>query len=282
MNNNRNLRHALKSIVPNWLADVPYFNVGFAVLYIIALIADCLIEVCLQGVRAAYPGVGTTTALTLIGQSRGLIRGLNESDAAYVARLNRWLDLWVTAGSAETLAQLIQTYLGGMPVVRVIDRAGNFVTANADGTTSKAVDATWNPDATGLPTRSGWWSDIWIVIYITDNRWARYTSLTDTAWLAAWGTSPLGGGLEADPAIPHAIFNILSTFKGAHTWVEWIAVTNDTTAFVPGSLGGQPPGTWGNWGRVVTVSGVDHYRVARPATTAGAGWLRFWVPNKGA
>lgn len=282
MSVSHNLRHAIKSYVPNWLSNRVGFQSAFKILYACALLCDSLIAFGLQGIDAAWPGRGTPTALALIGQGRGLIRGIGESDDSYAARLRAWLTTWRNSGSPEVLAQLIQSYLGGMPVVRVIDRAGNFVTANADGTTTKVSDPTWNWDTVLNPERAGWWSDIWIVIYYSNATWPYYTSFTDPAWDAAWGTyNNFGLGFEITREPVEGISQIVASFKGAHTWVSAVIFTTDVTLFVPGSLGnsGNPDGTWGNWSKPVGIPMVQ--RRARSIETNGTEHTRYMIPNRG-
>ncbi len=273
----KNLRHALKSLVPNWLGDLRGLNVGFAVLFVIALIGDLLIEVMFQGLFASWPGKGTPTALGLLGRSRGLVRGIGETDAAYSERLRGWLDLWPEAGSDETLGRLIQAYLGNNLVVRVVDRRGRFTTINADGSVTKVTDAAWNFDTTELPDRAGWWSDLWIIVYL-DSRWPVYTSLADAAFIAAWGSETgFRTGLQVPQSVVSDINAIMAVFKGAHSWIEALVFTTDTSLFVPGSLGvTYPDGRWGAYSReIATVQSA-----ARPITSAG-GIIRYWDPGQG-
>ncbi len=281
---NRNIRHALKSIVPNWLADLPGLNVGFAILFIIALCADILVDVMMQGLFASWPGKGDPSALAYIGRARGLIRGIGESDDAYALRLQQWLDIWPESGSPATLGKLIQGYLGGNLVVRVIGRRGDFTTINADGTVTTDTDTTWNSDETEYPirainppTQAGYWSDYWVIVYL-DNRWGTYADFNDAAWLANWGTYNGGGiGHEVPRGIRDDINSIVAVFKGAHTWVEYIALTTDTALFVPGSLGSTyPDGYWGRWSRYVAGK-----QVPARALASGGGTIRYWVPAGG-
>lgn len=273
----RNLRHALKSLVPNWMADNPNgLNVTFAVLFAIALMGDLFIEAMTEGVFAAWPGAGTTTSLPLIGRSRGFIRGVAETDDAYAARLRAWLDTWPEAGSDALLVRLIQNYLGGNLVVRAVDRRGKFTTIDSGGVITTTIDATWNFDATENPERVGWWSDLWVIVYL-DGRWATYASLSDAGWLAAWGTTLTGTGHAVPAGIADDIKVILSVFKGAHSYVEALVFTTDTSIFVPGSLGvTYPDGRWGNWSRV--SGGVE---IPARATVSGGGVIRYWIPAGG-
>jgi hypothetical protein len=277
----RNIRNAIKSFIPNWLSDRPGLNIGFSVIFVVALMADMFIEQLFQGTDAPLPGIGTPTALPYIGRMRGMIRGLGEADAAYIARLIGWLDLWAVAGGAETLVQLIQTVLGGGLVIRLIDRAGNFVTANADGTTTKVTDATWDWDseiAAHAPSRAAFWGDTWLVIYNTDGRWPTYTNTSDPAWIAAWGTyQGFGAGLQVPRNAVDIVYQVVASFKGAHTWLAAIITCEDPTLFVPGSLGGIPSGDFGNFGHY-DMSNV--YVRARLQTHFGSK-VRYWIPTFG-
>lgn len=263
--------------VPNWFANRLGKNVGFRVLWVIALICDAFIQAAIEGFRAALPGVGTDTALPYIGYGRGIIQGRAESNASYAARLANYRATWAKAGSAAGLAAQLQSYLGGATVVRIIDRSGLFVTCDATGAITFATDATWNWD--GSSTNPQGWSDIWIVVY-PDPAYGVYTSLTDPAWLAAWGVTSgnqPGIGQKVLQDQVGAILQIVRTWKGAHTYVQAIIWSTDTTLFVPGSLGaaGNPDGTWGNWcyGKTSAPS------VVKRTLHTSNGDVRYWEPE---
>lgn len=272
----RGLRNALKSLVPNWLANRLNNNVGFKVLWSIAVIADAAVEAMLEGYRAPLPGDGTPTALGLVGQSRGLIRGEGESDDAYAARLRAWLDYWPTVGSDEQFAVALQNYLGGItPLkIRIISRNGTVVTIDELGEITKLTGTAWNWDQTEFPYRTAWWSDIWIVIYI-DARWPVYTSLTDTSWVAAWGTyDGFGVGHKVPRQSVDNILSIVGEFKGAHTYVQSIIFCPNTTTFNPPSFlsPDDPDGFWAWFSRLLNNTQI-------PARADDG--IRYWMPNNG-
>src|SRR5580692_9430800 len=95
---------ALAARVPVWLTR----PVGWKFLTTMVFLADTGYETLLQALYARWPGVGTPTALPLIGQSRGMIQGMTETIAAFSSRLIQWLTLWQTAGTALTLAKMVQ------------------------------------------------------------------------------------------------------------------------------------------------------------------------------
>lgn len=299
------LRGTLVNIVPNWLSNRLGLNVGFRILWVFAYIFDWVIQYFVEGLQASLPGIGTDTALPLIGQSRGLIQGRVETNASFVRRLIAWLATWTKAGSAIGLATQLQIYLGGDTLVRVVDRAGNFVSVGADGIPNFFLDSSWDWDSLSATPGAFGWSDTWIIIY-ADPPYGTYTSLADTDWIAQWGVgdsfipipsagnpytpqSALGASNPGDAGfqlgtghkVPRnersAILQLIQTWKGAHTYVQAVIWSTDSTLFVPGSLGipGNPDGTWGQWGY-----GVSLWAPARTQATAG-GTVRYWTPEIG-
>jgi hypothetical protein len=268
--------------VPNWLSDRLGLNVGFTVLFTIALIADALVETMFEGVAAAWPGsTGTPTALPYIAQSRGLFLGYQQSDADAATFLQGWLDIWKYAGAPFMLAQLVQTYLGNNLVVRVVERrtgATRFTTIDENNDVSFVDDDTWDWDETQYPARAAFWSDLWIIVYLTDGRWPHYTTLGDSEFLTTWGTyGNVGCGFQIPQTVSNDLKSLASIFKGAHTYVRAFIFTTDDTIFVPESLGGAyPNGYWADWSRNL----ADVQTPSRSHTSPG-GKIRYIIPNKG-
>lgn len=288
----RLLRSALKSILPNWLADRPGLNVGFSFLYSIALVGDALIETSWEGLQAAFPGVGTDTALPYLGQSRGLIQGPTETNANYYKRLIAWLTTWQNAGQGLTMAQQLQGYLMGqgilgagvVPTIRVVDRSGQWAIANSNGTTSHILGSPFNWDGVNgyddgfshisPATVAGYWSDIWIIVAPATGSspiFPYYTGTSDPAWIGNFGPSAtFGGGMQIPLVTSNGMLQTISALKGSHTWVRGIIFAPDTTSFSPGTP--TVDGTWGDWGKLVAATGVEV-----SARTIG----RFIIPPQG-
>ena len=274
----RMLRNALSSFIPNWLANRPALNTGFKVLYSIALVADAMIETGWEGLLGAFPGVGTSTALPLIGASRGLLQGPHESDDAFASRSVDWLATWELAGSAQGLGEQLQSYLvqpdGTYPVVIVIDRNGNTTTMNADQSVTFSSTGFFEWDYQGgwvdgirfnpPVVVDTWWSDLWVIIQDFSTH---YTSFTDPNWLAAWNS----GDQTIDGLVPQStvqgILSIVDVWKGAHTYVRSIVFTPDPSAF----LVTPPNGYWGN----------ASHNVAGTQTTERVSTNAYWAPMGG-
>jgi hypothetical protein len=287
----KGLRDALASQVPKWLANRPGRNVGYRFLFAIAIMFDALLEMFRQSLLAAWPGLGTPTAIPAIADMRGLIQGPTEPTSIFQGRLVGWLDAWAEAGSASSLARQIQAYLigqgnlgaGVLPIVRIVDRSGNWTIANADGSVTKTTTAAFDWDTVlgaddGSGHQSGatvaaWWSDMWIVIAPpsgTTPIYTRYTSTSDPAWLANFGESAtLGGGMQIPLAVASDLRRIVAAWKGAHTYIRAIIWPSDATSYSPGTP--TVDGTFGDWGK--NVAGIEV--PARPLAA------RFMIPSGG-
>ena len=282
----RGFRDSLRSFVPIWLQDRPAFRNGYKILYVLALLVDVALKFVVEGVYCWYPGyslgvppgtqVDASTALPLIGRSRGIIRGQADSDVTFAARLIRWLDDWEAAGSSEILIAQIQAYLGNSPAVRIVDRSGFWVSIDSSGNITTAT-AAWNWDGTSHPGRAVWWSDLWIIVYPTE--WP-ITGTSLASLVGVWGNNDaatqIGTGHQVPRGAVDVILGLLDTWKGAHCWCEAILWSYDSTLFVPGApVSGDPDGTWGAWGKV--VGGV----LVPARTGATDGRVRYWVPANG-
>jgi hypothetical protein len=279
------MRNALNAIVPNWLSNRPLLNTGFKFLWSLAVIADCLIETCGEGFMAAFPGVGTNTALPYIGQARGLIQGPNEPNSSFITRLQNYLTAHNNQGSPQELVTQLQAYLtpktGAFPTVRIVDRSGNWCSISPTQVISETVDATWNWDNTTYPwhsngTQPKWWGDIWIII--NPSSYSTFTSLSDANFIAAFENSGNGNGFDQMCGRQDVsnILQIVKDWRGGHNYVQAIIWCTDPAIFVPGSLSttGNPTGIQGNWS--TTVSGV---RVPSRAVTTSGGTIRYWTPG---
>lgn len=263
----RGLRDGIASYVPWWLSNRPGQNVGYKVIFNCARVLDVFLRFAQEGVQAAWPGLGTTTALPYIGQSRGIIRGEAETDASYEARLRAWLDTWLNAGSDRVLATQIQAYLGNTPRVTIVTRGGVWTTLASDGTYTVAVSP-WDWDSVSNPERAGWWSDLWIIIYPCE--WP-VTGATLAGLVGTWGTSQgFGTGHEVPRAAVDAILGLVRQWKGAHTFLQSIVWSYDATLFTPGGPN-LPDGRWGKWYKLSGSTCLP----SRIATGA----LRYWDPG---
>lgn len=278
----RGFRAQVWSYVPQWMQRRVNALFGAKFIYVIALFLDIMLEVMIQGVRAWFPGLGTPSALAALGFARGIFRGESETDAAYEQRLIAWLTTWAEAGSTEIVAQEIQAFLGNTPTVRIVNRAGFWVTLNPDGsftfTQPGAAAWTWDWDskATDGPIRATWWSDLWIIVYPTE--WP-ITGPTLASLNAIWGQNPAtqGTGHDVPVSSNDTIRAIIAQWKGAHTWIEAILWSYDATLFNPASAApGNPDGTWENWAKTDPRGNMI---VAR--TGASDGRVRYWIPPSG-
>jgi hypothetical protein len=226
---------------------------------------DAATEVLIQGLTAKLPGIGTSTALAYIGRTRGILRGQNESDAEYAARLRGWLERWRLAGSMDAIALTLHEYLANRPRVRVVNRAGWMVTVETDGTITRQ-QTMWDWDSVSHPERAAFWSEIWILIY--PSQWGQAGPLLDTAGSPTWGSDEFGLGHDVTREEYDAVKALVAQWKAAHTKVRAIVWTLDPDAFNPSVPSSMPNGNWGAWG--TTGSGTRTFS-SRDYSTC-----RFW------
>lgn len=237
------LRDAFKLISPWWLSDRLQSGktVGYRYLWSMISVLDALLEGQLQGMRACWPGAGTPTALPLISRSRGILRGQDDTDEEVSAKLRGWLDRWLTAGSQLAIAREIHEYLSDHPRVRVINRAGHWVTLNEDGTVD-LDDAAWDWDSVSNPERVNYWSELWVIVYTS-----QFADAGDWGDGRFWGARDSGIGHVVHRIDRDACRNLLGTWKSAHSRIRAVIFSTDDALFDPAAPLTCPDGTWGQW-----------------------------------
>jgi hypothetical protein len=175
MNITRTFRTIWKFLVPGWLQA----GQGELALFVQGMLKDAFAEASHQGARLHAPTLCPSDALDLHGRSRGLPRGVSESEDAYRTRLTAWRypEGHRTRGTAGALLAQFQLALRGTHYV-IVD-ARNKRTIAGSGA---ALPATWLWDA--MPAAS--WARYWLVCRSVGAPWP---SFTDPGWLAAW-TNP--------------------------------------------------------------------------------------------
>lgn len=239
----RRLRDTFRSYTPVWLRDrlSTGKTVAYRIMWGIIAMFDVAIDTTYEALTACWPGVGTPTALPLIGRSRGLVRGRTESADAYASRLRGWLDWHRRRGSAEAVARVIQTYCGEpYPRVRAVNRRGQWVTIDPDGTVTK-TSASWDWDSVSNPERASFWSELWVIVYTPP--WPKAPPLSGRALVVG----PNGFGHDAPPAESTMIRALVGDAKAGHTYVRTIIWSYDPTLFDPAVPSSCPDGTWGQW-----------------------------------
>lgn len=261
------LRDAMGDYVPSWLADSypASASYGYRLLYVIGRFVDAGISAVMQGALSAA-GRGSPSALKYVAQERGITRGRFDTDDTFAAKLPTWIDRWKEAGSQLRLATEIWEYLGDARV-RVVNRAGHWVTIDTDGTITTA-DATWDWDSVSNPERNDpdnpWRSDEWVIVCPS---WAFRTGTRG----GLTGDDGFSIGHLATPQEVDAVKGLCLRWKAAHSCVRAIIWTNDTALFDPTDSSTRPNGTWGMWG---IYSGGHYVLGGRDLVHC-----RFWEPR---
>lgn len=239
------------------------------------LLCDLGNRVLLESLYARYPGIGTPTALPLIGQSRGMIKGMDDTDATWSVKLLRWLDRWLIAGGQRAIGLAIQDYCAGAPKVRVVNRYGRMTTIESSGLISWE-DVAWDWDSLSHPRRNDvdepFWSEIFIIVYTPP--WAISDELgTNTP--ADSGIGQLCPRVDVD-----AIRALIEQWKSAHTYVRAVLWAYDATLFDPDTPATMPDGTWGSWGYMPPDESPPHFQLSGRGLLEQSNDLRTWEPMR--
>lgn len=234
-------RDAFTAWIPSEFASRPGLDVGYRFLWSVGAICDAGAEVLSQGIQAAWPGVGTPTALPLIAASRGITRGLADTTETFAAKLVDWVERRRVKGSARELARQIQEYLPGSPRVRVICRNGVWTTRNTDGSVV-VEEAIWDWDSVSHPERANWWSNLFVVIY-TDI-YPVQGNYGDVG--RVYGMNE-GVGHKIPKSQLYELRSLMAEWKAGHSRIRAVIWTADNTQFDPTDTFSCPNGTWGSW-----------------------------------
>lgn len=228
----KSFRQLTKWLVPSWLNQ----DDGEKVLYSWMLLFDAWREMLRQSLLARFPSYTGESANALTGADRGIVRGRDETNAHYAARLLRWR--WPQGhrvrGNAFSLLEQFSEYFGGVDGY-VIDVKGNRRERTADGTISYSYGNAWDWDGQGaLP------------------RWGRFWAVLDLSAIASeqldFGDPDLWGGELGTPGysigqqgVTAEDVNALRRMMRGRAWkpagvrAEWVIVSLDGSDPTPNS-----------------------------------------------
>lgn len=266
------------NFVETWLAKAPVWMTRPVIKRFVSamlLLVDKGVGTLLWGLYARFPGLGTPTALPLIGQSRGMIRGMDDTDQSWAAKLITWLDRWHIAGGQRAIARAVQDYCAGTPKVKVVNRTGRMTTLDSDGTIT-VEDVTWDWDSLSHPRRNDpdepFWSEIWIIVYTPP--WA-IAGPMQTNTPADSGIGQLCPRVDVD-----AIKQLIDTWKAAHTFVRGVLWSYDAALFDPTTPSTMPDGTWGSWSFTPPDEVPSHAQLSGRGLLCQSNQLRVWEPER--
>lgn len=190
----RSQRDAIRQLSPPWLAG------GSAEKYLYAALGlplDALLEKWNEAIQSRLPGAGDPSFLPVLGADRVMGQGINETNAAFAARLTKAFDTWQRAGSRRSVLQQVLGYVantanvqtGQVPIGAMVNVTGAgaswdvfYSTDNLSNPPAHRVvsPTNWNWDG----TNSWWWS--FLVLY--------FPVVQSTTTGAAASVTALSGG----------------------------------------------------------------------------------------
>lgn len=200
-------------------------------------VKDAQLDRDIAAVKAKYPNVAPSDALSIIGADRGIPRGQSETDAAYAARLvNAW-NTWPWAG----------TPYGMLQAFRATGYTNVFI-CQPNGGKEFTLDANGNLVTTALA--GGVWQNLSLASPYTaplrQTFWSIFDVLFPAPLPASWGggaTVPASGSAEAN-----FIRSIVSAWKPGHAICGRIIIvkTGKVWGYPTTQVWGAATGNWGS------------------------------------
>lgn len=247
------IRDMIASIVPWWLTDRNPAgpSVGYRILYAVATVVDACIEFFMQGVQARMSGLGTPTALPLIGSDRVIVRGPGDTDAEYAEKCRTWLDKHARRGSLEAIARQIHEFLAGHPKVRIVNRLGVWLTINADGSMVRELyPLVWDWDSISNPGRNTTSpTEFFVIVYPTHYPNAGVWGVNGDKF----GDNGKAFGLDAPLQDIRNVRTLIDEWKSGGSLCRCVIFTYNAADFDPVAGGSLLPD--GNWGKYHKISG---------------------------
>lgn len=237
------IREGILEIAPPWLRRF----VGERLLFTFGVIFDAQLEHLRQGIKARMPGVGTPTALPIIGDDRQIDRGPTESATSFAERLTRAFDSWRVAGNPHQLLEQLQVYFSPTkPRIRLVSNSGVWHEIDGTGTITKSKPNPINWVWDAFTTR--WWRG-WVIVDAsgtwTIDRWGDPGTWGDGG---AWGSSMLTTDAQA-------IRNIVRKWKPANVYVPEVILVFNSSLFEASDA--SPPNPNGNGDDMVWRASLD-------------------------
>lgn len=239
---------AFRNTLVRWIPG--YFKNSriFRFLYTLATLADAGTQIAIEGLQARMPGVGTFSALPMIGRDRKITRGYAEPPIPYGTRLQNFRKYHRTKGNPFTIMRMVRDYVyPNRPLMRIVNNQGTWYTLNPDDTENTHYGENWNWDGAVLPTGI---SRFWLIIYQNGDPWS---SSLEWGTNPDWGQSGYSWGSTATGDQVATVRAIVEDWRSATALCSHIIIAFDPASFDPTAAPGAPlpDGTWGVTSKIV-------------------------------
>jgi hypothetical protein len=225
------LREIGYAISPPWLRGPN----GAPFLEAFNSVADASLERTYQGVVARFPSQCDDTVLPEHSHDRQMMRGCDESAAAFRLRLRYWRQAHRLRGHAYGILKALGGYLAPHLVrIKIVTDSGVWYERATDGTLTWSKHlGTWDWDDAAAPC----WSRFWIIIYPPASLWV----------IAPADGMPGPWVLTATATQIKDVRRLVYFWKPMRARCEWIVIALDPASFdETGAL--EPDGDWQLWG----------------------------------
>ena len=264
-------RDMAQAISPSWLQGY----VGSRFMYSMAICFDAIADGAAYAVRARFPDLAPADGFQYLASDRQIEQGFQEPLSYYATRLTQWLDRWAHAGSPWGVLMAVRGYVS--PDTCYVATVNNnsvydYYLAGqpcdpGHVPTHIQVAGRWVWDSLSSPYlyAKAWWR-MWVVITPSSTTWQQTEKYSDGSHFGSgqcWGFN----GTNAQVV---GLQRLIGKWKASNTWVPWIIVSFDSTAFQPSGVGATPSGYYGTWSKVISnpSSGRPLYAPSRDANVA--------------
>ena len=198
-------------------------------------VADGSAERCFQLIASRFPSQCDRTVLPELAHDRQMLRGCDESDAAFRLRLRGWRQAHRLRGHAYGILTALGGYLSPHLVrIKIVTDSGVWYERATDGTLTWSRHlGTWDWDRPAAPC----WSRFWVVIYPPASLWV----------IAPADGMPGPWVITATATQIKDIRRLTYFWKPLHARCAWIVIALDPASFdETGAL--EPDGDWQLWG----------------------------------
>ncbi len=233
-----NFRQLFKYLTPAWA----HTGEGELLYWSMAWLKDQVQTRAEETIRSRFPSKTGESALRVLGDDRGILRGRAETQPHYAQRLIRFRYPYGhrVRGNPWALLEQVSEYFGGIKCA-TIDFKGNLHSRSITGVETYTPGLTWDWDGTpSTPVKARFWLILWLPLSVTPSPLIGDPAL----WDGAIGTP--GFVIGQDGVAPADVIGMQKLFHGRawkpHGSKAMYAIVGSATA----DLFPAPDGTWGN------------------------------------
>jgi hypothetical protein len=262
------MRDAGYAISPQWMRAYWFSRI----MYSLWVQYDALLDAGGYAVLAGLPSRAPLDALQWIAKDRQIFQGPNEPVAAYIARLQQWLDLWRHAGSSTGILLALRSYVAPLtPKMLTVQSAGDgSLTSwdtydNGEAPFPPGASHPTPPDHYVAKTANWRWDGLSQPYYYPWMRWRKWVVIfqppgdPQTQWAAPTATWAPASGTVTTSVVSDPVFGTVYQGSGGSgsnasefawddgTCWDWTGTPQDAASLTRLARQWKSAGVWVPW-----------------------------------